>query len=246
MVLTLTQPLIPQISWEKLPPDYVLPDDPVDNILQPLLAAALTESLDLAAQLSSHCLVASNMGICAKVNQKMTIKAPDWFYVPHVYPLPEGEIRRSYTPQLEGEIPLIVMEFLSETDGGEYSSRPTYPYGKLWFYEQIIKVPYYIIFEPSVPLLEVRYLQSQGYELLTPNSEGQYWIEPLGLNLGICQGKRQNLTACWLRWWDASGNLLLWGAEKIEQKQKQIEKEKQKNQRLLQRLQELGVNLEDE
>lgn len=238
MTLTLSQPLIPHISWEKLPSDYVLPDDPVDNILQPLLAAALTESLDLASQLSAHCLVASNMGICAKINQKMTIKAPDWFYVPRVYPLLEGEIRRSYTPQLEGEIPLIVMEFLSETDGGEYSSRPTYPYGKLWFYEQIIKVPYYIIFEPSVPHLEVRYLQSQGYELLTLNAEGQYWIEPLGLNLGIWQGKRQNITASWLRWWDASGNLLLWGAEKIE-------KERQKNQRLLQRLQELGANLED-
>lgn len=246
MTLTLAQSLMPQVSWEKLPQDYVLPDDPVDNILQPLLAAALTESLDLASQLNSHCLVAANMGICAKVNQKMTIKAPDWFYVPHVYPLPEGEIRRSYTPQLEGEIPLIVMEFLSETDGGEYSSRPTYPYGKLWFYEQIIKVPYYIIFEPSLPILEVRYRQAQGYELLTPNTEGQYWIEPLGLNLGIWQGKRQNITTSWLRWWDASGDLLLWGVEKIEQKQQQIEKEKQKNQRLLQRLQDLGVNLEDE
>ena len=82
-------------------------------------------------------------------------------------------------------------------------------------------------------------MQSQGYELLTPNAEGQYWIEPLGLNLGTWQGKRQNITAPWLRWWEASGNLLLWGAEKIE-------KERQKNQRLLQRLQELGVNLEDE
>lgn len=239
MILTLSQSLIPQVSWEKLPLDYVLPDEPVDNILQPLLAAALTESLDLASQLNPDCLVASNMGICAKINQKMTVKAPDWFYVPHVYPLPEGEIRRSYTPQLEGDIPLIVMEFLSETDGGEYSSRPTYPYGKLWFYEQVIKVPYYIIFEPSVPHLEVRYLQSHGYELLTPNVEGQYWIEPLGLNLGTWQGKRQNITASWLRWWDASGNLLLWGSETIE-------KEKQKNQRLLQRLQKLGVNLEDE
>lgn len=246
MALTLSQPLIPQISWEKLPPDYTLPDEPVDNILQPLLAAALTESLDLASQLSPNCLVASNMGICAKINQKMTIKAPDWFYVPHVQRLPEGEIRRSYTPQLEGEIPLIVMEFLSETDGGEYSSRPTYPYGKLWFYEQIIKVPYYIIFDPSLPLLEVRYLQSQGYEVLTPNTEGKYWIEPLELSLGIWQGKRQNITTSWLRWWNASGHLLLWGSEKIEQKQQQIEKEKQKNQRLLQRLQELGVNLEEE
>jgi hypothetical protein len=29
------------ITWEKLPDDFILPDEPVDNNLQPLLAAAL-------------------------------------------------------------------------------------------------------------------------------------------------------------------------------------------------------------
>ncbi|NJS10496.1 MAG: hypothetical protein HC789_08990, partial [Microcoleus sp. CSU_2_2] len=32
------------ITWEKLPDDFKLPDDPVENIDQPLLAAALRES----------------------------------------------------------------------------------------------------------------------------------------------------------------------------------------------------------
>lgn len=32
-----------QITWEKLPDDYKLPDDPVDNINQLALAAALTQ-----------------------------------------------------------------------------------------------------------------------------------------------------------------------------------------------------------
>ncbi len=36
------------ITWEKLPDDFVLPDDPVDNIGQPAIAAALTESLQRA------------------------------------------------------------------------------------------------------------------------------------------------------------------------------------------------------
>jgi len=30
-----------KITWEKLPDDFILPDDPVDNNLQPLLAEAL-------------------------------------------------------------------------------------------------------------------------------------------------------------------------------------------------------------
>jgi hypothetical protein len=38
-----------QVVWEKLPDDFRLPDDPVDNVNQPALAAALTEGLQLAA-----------------------------------------------------------------------------------------------------------------------------------------------------------------------------------------------------
>ncbi|MEG4215418.1 hypothetical protein QUA27_04300 [Microcoleus sp. Pol14C6] len=36
------------VTWEKLPDDFKLPDEPVENIDQPLLAAALREALDLA------------------------------------------------------------------------------------------------------------------------------------------------------------------------------------------------------
>lgn len=36
-----------KITWELLPEDFVLEDEPVDNVNQPSLAAALTESLHL-------------------------------------------------------------------------------------------------------------------------------------------------------------------------------------------------------
>jgi len=35
----------PTVTWQSLPADYVLPDDPVENIQQPPLAAALTDAL---------------------------------------------------------------------------------------------------------------------------------------------------------------------------------------------------------
>jgi hypothetical protein len=60
---TLTQGY--QITWEELPDDYKLPDDPVDNINQPTLAAALTESLQLAGKISNNALTTTNYGICA-------------------------------------------------------------------------------------------------------------------------------------------------------------------------------------
>ena len=53
------------ITWEKLPDDYILLDEPVDNICQPVQAAALTESLELAGKLPLNCLTPTNYGICA-------------------------------------------------------------------------------------------------------------------------------------------------------------------------------------
>jgi Uma2 family endonuclease len=216
------------IVWEKLPDDYILPDEPVESILQPLLAFALSESLDLAGLITSVMLIASNMGICAKINGKTVIKAPDWFFVPQVIPLSEGKIRRSYTPYPEGDLPEIVMEFLSETDAGEYSNRNTYPYGKLYYYEQILKVPFYIIFDPSIPLLEVRQLHAGTYVLLQPNQQGRYYIPCFDLFLGVWAGTRQKISANWLRWWDHSGNILLWGSEEITIAQQAIEQEQQR------------------
>jgi hypothetical protein len=129
-----------EITWEKLPDDFVLDDEPVDNINQPSLAAALTESLEIAGKLPANSLITTNYGLCATVNQKIVVKAPDWAYILSIQ-VPREEVKRSYTPQLQGDIPVIVMEFLSDTEGGEYSIKPTYPPGKWFFYEQVLVVP---------------------------------------------------------------------------------------------------------
>lgn len=63
----------PEIIWEKLPANFILPDDPVESIAQPLLAAALTESLDLAGLITPEMLIASNMAIAVKINQKTVV-----------------------------------------------------------------------------------------------------------------------------------------------------------------------------
>ncbi len=41
------------------------------------------------------------------------VKAPDWAYI---YPIAvdRSEVVRSYTPRLQGEIPALVLEFLSD------------------------------------------------------------------------------------------------------------------------------------
>ena len=205
-----------EITWDKLPDDFVLNDEPVDNINQPSLAAALTESLEIARKLPANALTPTNYGICATVNRKMVVKAPDWAYVASIR-VPREEVKRSYTPQLQGDIPIIVMEFLSDTEGGEYSNKPTYPPGKWFFYERVLKVPNYVIFEPDTGELEAYQLDDSGrYQLRNPDTNNRYWIAQMELFLGVWQGARENRTGYWLRWWNENGELLLWGSERAE------------------------------
>ncbi|MEL6903145.1 MAG: Uma2 family endonuclease [Cyanobacteria bacterium J06606_4] len=239
------------VTWEPLPEDYSLPDDPVDNIVQPLLAAILREILELAGLVSPECLIATNFGICATVERRTVVKAPDWVYVPKVTPLSDHKTRRSYTPNLQGEPVELVMEFISETEGGEYSVDPNYPYGKWWFYERILQVPSYFIFRPEKGQLEAYKLAEGRYEAQEKSEHGRYWVEAFGLFLGVWQGTRANHAGYWLRWWDASGNLLPWGTEKVaevalqvEQERERAEQERERADRLAEKLRSLGVELE--
>ena len=97
------------ITWEPLPANFILPDDPVENIQQPALAAALTDALGASGYIQPEMLIGSNLGLVATVNKKIVVKAPDWFYVPQVHSVPEGVIRRSYTPNTDGAAVTNVM-----------------------------------------------------------------------------------------------------------------------------------------
>jgi Uma2 family endonuclease len=216
-----TRPIIPTgptITWDKLPDDYRLPDDPVDNIYQPLLAEALRDGLAPIGLAPETALLPTNYGICATIEGKIAVKAPDWAYIPNIT-ASRKDVDRSYTPHLQGDLPVIVMEFLSETDGSEYSSKPTYPVGKWYFYEQILKVPTYVIFDPDGGLLEVYRRTENRYILEQPNPEGRHWIAEMGLSLGTWQGQRADRQGYWLRWWMADGTLLPWATERAEQAQ---------------------------
>ncbi|WP_293334458.1 Uma2 family endonuclease [Microcoleus sp. CAWBG58] len=229
-----------KITWEKMPEPFILEERPAANIDRPLLAAALREILEIAGLMVQGILVAPNMGICATMDNKTVVKAPDLFYVRNVQPLPAPEVRRIYTPNLEEkeEIPAIVMEFLGATEGDEYSAKPTYPPGKWFFYEQVLRVPIYAIFEPASGVLEVYQLDSSGkYQIQQPDANGRYWVAGIGLFLGVWQGTKAERTGYWLRWWDESGQMLLWGAEMVE-------RERQRADRLTAQLRAAGIEPE--
>ncbi|MEP0785675.1 hypothetical protein NDI49_12570 [Trichocoleus sp. ST-U3] len=71
--------------------------------------------------------------------------------------------------------------------------------------------------------------------MMQPNERGHYPIEPLGVELGIWQGRYTNMEFPWLRWWDTQGNLLLDGTEIAQLAEERAE-------RLAERLRAMGIN----
>jgi hypothetical protein len=227
-MVTTPRPLrsAPVITWEKPPANFQLDDIPVENTGQPLIAGALRESLEITGRIQPENLIASNFGLCAKVNGELVIKAPDWLYVARVNQLESD--RKTYTPHLEGDLPIVVLEFLSETDGGEYSLRMIPPLGKWHFYERVLKVPTYGILEPEGGLLEIYRLQGERYVLEIPDENGRHWFEALQLFLGTWRGEKEGRSGYWLRWWDAQGSLLPWAIEQVEMERQRTEMERQR------------------
>jgi Uma2 family endonuclease len=199
-------------------------------------------------------------------------ESPDWFYVPNVSPLLDGEYRRSYVLWKESVAPLIAIEFVSGNGSEERDATPpseTEKAGKFWVYEQAIRIPFYVIFDAWRDRLEAYQLVNGRYAKMQPNERGHFAISPMGVELGLQQAG----TTTWLRWWDESGNLLLTGDERaIAEKQARLNAEviadqqkaiadqqkaiadqatlaqkqaEQKAQRLAERLRSLGYDPED-
>jgi Uma2 family endonuclease len=202
-------------------------------------------------------------------------EAPDWFYVPRVPARVDGQIRRSYVLWREFITPTIVLEFASGNGSEERDTTPlsrsvegeiVRP-GKFWVYEQVMRIPYYGIYEITNGNLEVYHLVDTTYERMTPNDRGHYYIPPMQVELGLWRGSySSHADELWLRWWDEEGNLLLTGHEEAEVQreraniaeeranvaQQQAEQEQQKRSQLTERLkslspeqlQALGISLE--
>jgi Uma2 family endonuclease len=170
--------------------------------------------------------------------------SPDWFYVPNVPPLLQEKVRRSYVLWKELVVPLIVLEFVSGS-GAEERDR-TAMSGKFWIYERMIRPRYYGIYEVEKASVELYRMDDERYRLLPANRRGHYPISELKVELGIWQGQYLNMTLPWLRWWNARGNLLLTGPERVAQEQQRAEQERQRAEQEHQRAEQEHQRAEQE
>jgi len=215
----------------------------------------LTESIDPVLQRlhpdEQYC-IGQDCGIYWRETEppERGAEAPDWFYVPNVPPRLDGQIRRSYVYWREYVPPLIAIELASGNGSEERDATPLSVAiaegrrpGKFWVYQQIIRIPYYAIYEVSTGKLEVYHLVDFSYHKIQQNSRGHYPIAPLGVELGLWQGSYlNNPEQLWLRWWDLDGNLLLVGTEEADLQKLRAEVAERKVAQLAARLREMGID----
>lgn len=131
----------------------------------------------------------------------------------------------------EGIAPFLVVELLSpgteNEDLGNTLREVNQPPTKWQAYEQMMRVPYYVIFDRYENEFRLFQMVGASYQPVTLTDQ-RYWFKELGLWLGVWQGTYQDTEGQWLRWQDADSHWLPTAEERAE--------------RLAQRLRELGID----
>jgi Uma2 family endonuclease len=265
-------PLSPR---ETLPSMYDLPsEDPEEpglpdefHDLQPqLLSFTFCPPHYPASQVFS----ASDMNLYYDVRHAQWYKRPDWFGVvgvPRLYD--EVDMRLSYVVWQEGVNPYVIVELLSpgteKEDLGENDEEKLPPESeevadngqaiepqseekppRKWkVYEQILRIPYYVVFSRYTNQLRAFKQEGAHYQELELH-EPRVWMPELELGLGLWQGDYQGIERLWLRWYDAQGNWILTQTEQERQRAEQAESRAQEAETrlesLMQRLRESGID----
>ena len=121
---------------------------------------------------------------------------------------------RSYFVWEYGKPPDVVIEVVSNREGGEDST-------KLAAYARVA-VCYYVIFDPE-RLLSAEVLRAYRLEAREFHKLGEPIRFPdVGLGLRVWQGRYENLDNTWLRWVDAEGKPVPTGREHAERLAEQL------------------------
>ena len=207
----------PRLPREILPTMYDLPsENPEESGLpdefhdhQPEL---LSVTLTLAGYSIDNFFTGKDLNLYYDVRHPNWYKRPDWFLsvgVPRLYE--NKDMRLSYVVWQEGISPFVVVELLSpatrKEDLGEAQTSPGVPPNEWTVYEQILRVPYYIVFDRYTDDFRAFKLNAGHYEALSL-PEGRFWLPELSVGLGLWQGKYKQVERLWLRWYDETGTWL--------------------------------------
>ena len=143
----------------------------------------------------------------------------------------KGEFGRlSYVlAEEQNTVPLLVLEYLSRTYGGEYDK-------KLRIYRDL-EVLYYLVYNPQGrrkhQKLELYELKGGEYD--RSSQSDPFWLPEIGLGIGRVEGILSGIKMEWLSWFDESGTPYPLVEEVAE-------RERQRADRLAAKLKALGID----
>jgi Putative restriction endonuclease len=145
--------------------------------------------------------------------------------------------------------PVVIVEFLSPgteaEDLGPFSPKPSIravgrPPGKFTVYEQILKVPNYIIYnKENQQLRYFRLVNGQYQEQVLSVQNPCLWIPEINLGLGLWNGKFRGIDQSWLRWCDTQGN---WQLTEAEAERQAGAADRQEKEKLATYLRSIGID----
>ncbi|MEM7648347.1 MAG: Uma2 family endonuclease [Cyanobacteria bacterium P01_A01_bin.70] len=233
----------PRSPRETLPTMYDLPsEDPNEpglpdefHALQPQLLSA---TLSLSGYRDDNFFTGMDLNLYYDIRHPLCHKRPDWFLslgVPRLYD--HHDMRLSYVMWQEGVSPTIVVELLSPgteaEDLGQRSRQPNQAPGKWQVYQDILRVPYYFLFDRYDNQFRAFVLNQGVYEPQTIDNQ-KFWVPALNLGLGIWQGHYQGIHRSWLRWYDANEQWIPTPQEAFEQERQRAEQERQQAENKIQ------------
>jgi Uma2 family endonuclease len=183
-------------SSEELPDSD---DTPVDNELQDLIPSLLKAILAMAWSQRMDWFFGADMGVYYDPNLPAIV--PDGFLSLGVERYFDESLRRSYAIWEEKQVPILVLEIVSQTYRGEYSTKKD-QYANLG-------VLYYVVYNPDrrrKARFEVYKLVNDEYQLLAGNP---IWLPEVDLGIGMERGTYQGIPREWLYWYNKQGKRLL-------------------------------------
>jgi Uma2 family endonuclease len=231
-------------------------DTPVDNELQELLPSLLKSILQILWADRMDWFFGIDMAIYSHPEQPPIV--PDGFLSLNVERFYDEDLRPSYVLWEEKVPPVLAIEIVSTTPGGEYTH-------KFDAYEEM-GVLYYVIYNPKrrrKPKLEIYKLVDERYKLQETNP---LWMPEIGLGIGSERANYGGISRDWLSWYDEKNQRYLTPGEQIalerqrtnmesqradsesqraDSESKRADSESQRADRLAAKLKALGIELDE-
>ncbi|QYX30145.1 Uma2 family endonuclease [Sphaerospermopsis torques-reginae] len=240
----------PPSPKETMPTMYDLPSELIGESGLPdefhcIQADLLTQTCQPANYQTSEIFLASDLNLYYDPRHPSWYKRPDWFMVLGVPKAEQQEdLRLSYVVWQEGIDPFLVVELLSpgteQEDLGQTLREINKPPTKWEVYQNILRIPYYVIYDRYENNFRSFKLNGTRYEPVDL-SDNRFWLEEIEMGLGLWQGTYQNTEGLWLRWYNNNGWLPTL-AEKAENERQRAESERLRADKLAAKLRDLGID----